>query len=31
VTEDGRLVGVLSRSVLGRRLAYDEDVELPEG
>ena len=27
VTEDGRLVGVLSRSVLGRRLAYDEDVE----
>ena len=31
VTEDGRLVGVLSRSVLGRRLAYDEDVEPPEG
>ena len=30
VTEDGRLVGVLSRSVLGRRLAYDEDVESPE-
>ena len=30
VTEDGRLVGVLSRSVLGRRLAYDEDVEPPE-
>jgi CBS domain-containing protein len=27
VTEEGRLVGVLSRSVLGRRLAYDEDVE----
>jgi CBS domain-containing protein len=31
VTEDGRLVGVLSRSVLGRRLAYDEDLEPPEG
>ena len=31
VTEDGRLVGVLSRSVLGRRLAYDEDVEPSEG
>jgi CBS domain-containing protein len=31
VTEEGRLVGVLSRSVLGRRLAYDEDVEPPEG
>jgi CBS domain-containing protein len=30
VIEDGRLVGVLSRSVLGRRLAYDEDAELPE-
>ena len=30
VTEDGRLVGVLSRSVLGRRLAYDEDVEPAE-
>ena len=30
MTEDGRLVGVLSRSVLGRRLAYDEDVEPPE-
>lgn len=30
VTEDGRLVGVLSRSVLGRRLAYDEDVEPSE-
>ena len=30
VTEDGRLVGVLSRSVLGRRLAYDEDLEPPE-
>ena len=30
VTEDGRLVGVLSRSVLGRRLAYDEDAEPPE-
>ena len=30
VTEDGRLVGMLSRSVLGRRLAYDEDVEPPE-
>ena len=29
VTEDGRLVGMLSRSVLGRRLAYDEDVEPP--
>ena len=27
VTEDGRLVGVLSRSVLQRRLAYDEEVE----
>ena len=30
VTEDGRLVGVLSRSVLGRRLAYDEDAEPAE-
>jgi CBS domain-containing protein len=28
VVEDGRLIGVLSRSVLGRRLAEDE--ELPE-
>ncbi|HSL65787.1 MAG TPA: CBS domain-containing protein [Gaiellaceae bacterium] len=27
VTEEGRLVGVLSRSVLQRRLAYDEDPE----
>ena len=27
VTEDGRLVGVLSRSVLQRRLAYDEEAE----
>ena len=31
VIEDGRLVGVLSRSVLGRRLAYDEDAEPPDG
>jgi CBS domain-containing protein len=30
VTEDGRLVGVLSRSVLGRRLAYDEDADPPD-
>ncbi|MGE5691848.1 MAG: cyclic nucleotide-binding/CBS domain-containing protein [Pseudomonadota bacterium] len=30
VTEGGRLVGVLSRSVLGRRLAYDEDLEPPD-
>jgi CBS domain-containing protein len=30
VIEAGRLVGVLSRSVLGRRLAYDEDAEPPD-
>jgi CBS domain-containing protein len=29
VLEDGRLVGVLSRSVLQRRLAEDEPPELP--
>jgi CBS domain-containing protein len=29
VVEDGRLVGVLSRSVLQRRLAEDEPPELP--
>jgi CBS domain-containing protein len=29
VVEGGRLVGVLSRSVLGRRLAEDEEPELP--
>ena len=29
VVEDGRLVGVLSRSVLQRRLAEDEAPELP--
>jgi CBS domain-containing protein len=29
VVESGRLVGVLSRSVLGRRLAEDEPPELP--
>ncbi len=29
VVEGGRLVGVLSRSVLGRRLAEDEPPELP--
>jgi CBS domain-containing protein len=29
VVEDGRLVGVLSRSVLQRRLAEDESPELP--
>jgi CBS domain-containing protein len=31
VTEDGRLVGVLSRSVLQRRLAEDEPPEDEEG
>ena len=31
VTEDGRLVGVLSRSVLRRRLAEDEPPPLEEG
>jgi hypothetical protein len=30
VVEDGRLVGVLSRSVLQRRLAEDEPVEESE-
>ena len=30
VVEDGRLVGVLSRSVLQRRLAEDEGPESPE-
>ena len=30
VTEDGRLVGVLSRSVLQRRLAEDEPPALDE-
>jgi CBS domain-containing protein len=30
VVEDGRLIGVLSRSVLQRRLAEDEDVEEDE-
>jgi CBS domain-containing protein len=30
VTEEGRLVGVLSRTVLGRRLAYDEDAQPPD-
>jgi CBS domain-containing protein len=30
VTDDGRLVGVLSRSVLQRRLAEDEPPEEPE-
>ena len=31
VVEDGRLVGVLSRSVLRRRLAEDEPPPSPEG
>jgi CBS domain-containing protein len=31
VTDDGRLVGVLSRSVLQRRLAEDEPVEEGDG
>ena len=30
VVEDGRLVGVLSRSVLQRRLAEDEPPEQPD-
>jgi CBS domain-containing protein len=30
VVEDGKLVGVLSRSVLQRRLAEDEPPELPD-
>jgi CBS domain-containing protein len=31
VVEDGRLVGVLSRSVVQRRLAEDEEVSDTEG
>ncbi len=31
VVEDGRLIGVLSRSVLQRRLAEDEDPAEPSG
>ena len=30
VVEDGRLVGILSRTVLQRRLAEDEPPPLPE-
>jgi CBS domain-containing protein len=30
VTEEGRLVGVLSRAVVGRRLAEDEPLDAPE-